>query len=241
MAKNFFGNFPEISYKLDDGKIVFIKDFFRKSKIEQEAVNSIIEYDLYELEDGERPDILATKLYNDARLHWLFFLVNDIENYFDWHKDNETFERYIEKKYKGKIFKFSNTTDIVSAPTDVLDHKFLLGEKVTQGDTFGRIIKVSPIEKTICVEGGDFVANQEITGAVSNKKSTPTSIINHRDGTAYFKNSDGIRTNIQTTGFSGVTFYEDEFDVNEEKRKIKIIQPSIVTSIVNKFEEVMSA
>ena len=34
MAKEFFKNFPEIQYKLDSGKIVTIKDFFRKSSIE---------------------------------------------------------------------------------------------------------------------------------------------------------------------------------------------------------------
>ena len=52
MADKFFQNFPEVSYTLNDGKQVFIKDFFRKSKIEQEAVNSIISYDVFELVDG---------------------------------------------------------------------------------------------------------------------------------------------------------------------------------------------
>ena len=33
MAKEFFKNFPEMQYKLDSGKIITIKDFFRKSSI----------------------------------------------------------------------------------------------------------------------------------------------------------------------------------------------------------------
>ena len=77
MAHKFFKNFPEINYRLSDGKFVSIKDFFRKSKIEQEAVSSIVDSVQYEIQDGERPDILAGKLYGDADLHWLFFLVND--------------------------------------------------------------------------------------------------------------------------------------------------------------------
>ena len=56
MADKFFTNFPEIQYQLSDGKIVYIKDFFRKSKIEQEALNSIVEYNLYTIQDGDRPD-----------------------------------------------------------------------------------------------------------------------------------------------------------------------------------------
>ena len=47
MADKYFSNFPEIQYQLDDGKVVYIKDFFRKSKLEQEAVNAIISYNLY--------------------------------------------------------------------------------------------------------------------------------------------------------------------------------------------------
>ena len=67
MALEFFKNFPEIGYKLSDGRTILIKDFFRKSKIEQEAVNSIIEYSMYELEEGERPDVAATKLYGNPQ------------------------------------------------------------------------------------------------------------------------------------------------------------------------------
>ena len=241
MANKFFKNFPEIAYKQSDGKVIFLKDFFRKSRIEKEAVNEIISYTLYELEDGERPDILAGKLYGDSDLHWLFFLVNDLENYFDWHKDSQTFERYLSKKYQGKALIFTNTTDVVNVATDVLDHKFLLGEKVVQGNTFGRIIKVSPIEKRIVVEGGNFVADQEITGQVSNKKSTPISVIEHRDAISHYINSDGVKSKVESTGFTGVTFYEDEFDKNEEKRKIKIVKPGLVDGLVKRFEEVMSS
>ena len=32
MAQEYFKNFPEMQYTLSDGKIITIKDFFRKSK-----------------------------------------------------------------------------------------------------------------------------------------------------------------------------------------------------------------
>ena len=92
MADKFFSNFPEIQYQLDSGRVRFIKDFFRKSKIEQESVNALIDYSLYTLTDGDRPDTLATKIYGNSNLHWTFFLVNDMENYYDWHKDVNTFD-----------------------------------------------------------------------------------------------------------------------------------------------------
>ena len=234
MATKFFKNFPEITYKLPNNKVVRIKDFFRKSKIEQEAVNSIIDYNTYELTDGERPDIVASKLYGDSNLHWTLFIVNDIENYFDWHKDFGTFERYIDKKYPGQLAIGNQSTDIVSST-----NKFLMGEKVTSLSSEGRVIEVSPLEKRICIEGGNFVANEQITGAVSGNSFTPTSVINHRDGISYYKNSDGLRRNTEASGFTGVSLYEEEFEINESKRFIKYIQPNLITRVVNRFEKVM--
>jgi hypothetical protein len=76
MATQFFKNFPEIQYTLDSGKVITIKDFFRKSKIDTSAVNSIIDYEYYELQEGDRPDVVATNIYGDSDLHWTFFLVN---------------------------------------------------------------------------------------------------------------------------------------------------------------------
>ena len=130
MANQFFKNFPEIQYKIQDSngvdKFVTIKDFFRKSRIEQAAVTNVIDYTYYELEDGERPDVTATKLYGNPDLHWTFFLVNEIENYYDWHRDNNSFEEFIEDKYPGQILTGAATTDIVDATS-----KFALGERLS--------------------------------------------------------------------------------------------------------------
>jgi hypothetical protein len=242
MADKYFTNFPEIEYQLEDGKIVYIKDFFRKSKVEQEAVKAIVEYNLYTIPDGDRPDITATKLYGNANLHWTFFLVNDIENYYDWHKDQQTFERYIDKKYPGQYAIASSSTDIVAAKSNNADvtNKFLLGEKITSVSTEGRVIEVLPEKNRIAIDGGNFVVDEAITGKVSTKSFTPTSVINHKDGVAYYKNGN-LRKNQSSSGYTSVSLYDDEYEKNEAKRKIKIISPSIISNVVRRFEKVMSS
>ena len=239
MASQFFQNFPEIQYQLD-GKVIYIKDFFRKSRIEQDAVNSIIEYNYYELEEGERPDIAATKLYGNGDLHWTFFLVNDFQNYYDWFKDVTSFESYISKKYPGQIAIASQSTDIVARKTSVGDvsNKFLLGEKVTSVSGEGRGILVEPEHNRIAIDGEGFVANETITGKVSTKSFTPTSVIDHKDGVAYYKNGS-LRKNTESSGYTSVTNYDDEYEKNEAKRKIKIISPVIINNVVSRFEKVM--
>jgi hypothetical protein len=236
MANKFFENFPEIQYELSDGRRVFIKDFFRKSRIEQEAVKSIVNYTKYEIQDGERPDVVATKLYGNPDLHWTFFLVNDIDNYYDWHMDNETFEKYINKKYKGYYAIASQTSDILTSTS-----KFLLGEKISSTSSTGRILEVDPTNKRIAIDTKGFVSGEAITGAISSKSFTPTSIIPHYEGIIHYKNSDGIIRNAPASGFSAVTIYDHEYEHNEEKRLIDIIQPGIINQVVRRFEQVMSS
>ena len=115
MAKEFFKNFPEMQYKLDSGKLITIKDFFRKATVDASARDSVIEYTYHELEEGDRPDVLASKLYGNGDLHWTFFLVNELNNYYDWWKDQSTFQKYIEKKLRGHFLIAENSTDIVNA------------------------------------------------------------------------------------------------------------------------------
>ena len=235
MATEFFKNFPKIQYKLNDGRIIYIKDFFRKSKIEQEAVQSIVDYTKYEIQEGERPDIVATKLYGNPDLHWIFFVVNEIENYYDWHMDNQTFQKYLDKKYHGQFLVFDQSTSVVSATS-----KYLLGEKITSTSGLGRIIEVDPTHKRLAVDvEKKFVANEAITGAVSEKSSTPASVVDRLDGVYKYKNSDGVMRNTTDTGFSAVTFRDHEIEENEAKRLIKIVRPELVDGIVRRFEKIM--
>ena len=241
MANEFFKNFPEVQYQLD-GKVVYIKDFFRKSKIDQESVKALIDYTYYELQEGERPDIAADKLYGSSDLHWTFFLVNDFENYYDWFKDATSFESYISKKYPGQIAIASQSTDIVARKTSVGDtsNKFLLGEKVTSVSGEGRVILVEPEHNRIAIDGKGFVANETITGKVSTKSFTPTSVVDHKDGVAYYKNGS-LRKNTESSGYTSVSNYDDEYEKNEAKRKIKIISPGIIQNVVRRFEKVMKS
>lgn len=242
MADKFFTNFPEIQYRMNDGKVIYIKDFFRKSKIEQESVSSIVEYSTFQIPDGDRPDIVATKLYGNPDLHWTFFLVNDFENYYDWHKDSEVFERYIIKKYPGQVAIASQSTDIVSRKTVIGDttNKFLLGEKVTSASGEGRVILVEPAYNRLAINGSGFVANEVITGKVSTKSFTPTAVIDHRDAVSYYKNGS-LKKNQESSGYTSVSLYDDEFEKNEAKRSIKIISPNIIGNVVRRFEKVMKS
>ena len=225
-----------MQYKLDSGKIITIKDFFRKSTITGAAREAVINYTVHELEEGDRPDVLASKLYGNGDLHWTFFLVNDFNNYYDWWKDNQTMERYIREKYSGKYFTASASTDIVSSTS-----KFLVGETITGLNSLGYITAVEPTYNRIAVDVKEgFITPTEATGSSSGKVFTPASIISQQDGVAYYYKDD-IKRNTFASGYQSKSNWEYEYELNEEKRKIKVIKPSMINAVVNQFEKVMKS
>jgi hypothetical protein len=65
-------------------------------------------------------------------------------------------------------------------------------------------------------------------------------VINHKDGVAYYKNGN-LRKNQASSGYTSVGLYDDEYEKNEAKRRIKIISPNIIGNIVRRFEKVMTS
>jgi hypothetical protein len=240
MATQFFKNFPEIQYTLDSGKVITIKDFFRKSKIDTSAVNSIIDYEYYELQEGDRPDVIATNIYGDSDLHWTFFLVNEMNNYYDWWKDNRAFEKYMSHAFGGHFITTHNKSDIVSATG-----KFLLGETVSctrDGTTISaKVTKVEPNFARVGTEGDKFQASEIVTGNISGHSCTVKNGINQTDGTAYYYDLNGNKSNTFVNGMYEKTIYDDEWEKNEEKRKIKYIKPQYIKRVVREFNRVMSS
>ena len=247
MANELFKNFPEVRYTLSNGKIVTIKDFFRKAKLEGTQLNQVIDYTLYELQEGERPDVAASKLYGNGDLHWVFYLVNDFDNYLEWFKSSQEFETYIEKKYEGIYCVAPNSTDLVNYSSGV-SYKFLIGETVTTLDSEGVVTEVDPLHKRLGIKvlKGDFK-----TGALSSAQSvkdtsdnpmsfTPVSTINKRDGVCYYYKGT-LRKNQFENGYTAKSFYEEEYERNEEKRNIKIIKPARLGKVVSEFERVMKS
>ena len=79
-----------------------------------------------------------------------------------------------------------------------------------------------------------------VTGSTSNKTVTPLSIIDARAGVAYYE-KDGVRSTHFVSGSTAKTFYEEEYEKNEEKRRIKIIKPARLGKVVSEFERVMKS
>lgn len=107
----YFENFPQVSYDLDkSGNPLSVTNLFLRYKIIDAFKKQKAVYYDYSVKDGERPDVIAAKYYEDASLDWVVLLTNNIvDPQFDWPLDNKAFTNYLVKKY-GSIASARETT-----------------------------------------------------------------------------------------------------------------------------------
>ena len=106
MKKKYFTNVPDFDYvsRLPDSKYISdyvqTKNLFRRVKMSEEIFGDLTFFKKIIVRDGERPDVIAYRAYNNANLDWLVMLSNNIINYeTEWPMDSVSFNNYLLNKY----------------------------------------------------------------------------------------------------------------------------------------------
>jgi len=154
----YFSTFPKIYY---DGK----------GDGNHKVVTNLL-FDTYDIKEGDSPESIAYKMYNDSNLHWIILLLNDITDRFhQWPKTTPQFNAFISEKYDN--------------PNAVHHYEIT----ATSGDTTKKI--------DIGIDNTDY----------------PTASI--------------------------VTNFEYEESVEDNNRKIRLIDPAHIQQFVKEFRELM--
>ena len=97
----YFDNFPTIVYDSEnEGIYKDVKNLLRRVAIRAKVKSNTLLYDTYDVRNGETPESIAFKLYDDPELHWVIMLVNDItDRYHDWPMTEAQFLQFIQDKY----------------------------------------------------------------------------------------------------------------------------------------------
>jgi len=95
MTEKYFEKFPLIQYAN-----TIAVDITRSAKILDSVYNNPHLYYLYDIKQGERPDSIADRYYNDQYSDWILHLSNKIvDPYYQWYLQNEDFNAFVAKKY----------------------------------------------------------------------------------------------------------------------------------------------
>lgn len=163
--------------------------------------NPKIYYD-YAYQDHDRPEHIALKYYGKETYHWIILLTNNIFDVnFDFPIKNSIFDAYIEDKYKeeGALVEKTGLQYALTTPDPILQYQK----------------KVSMVSSSRTKETYYVISKEEFEtlGSISKLVLTP-------DG-EYVRYEESTR-------FPVVTIYEKENDINESKRKIKILKKEFV-------------
>lgn len=118
----YFSSIPNIKYDFND-KTYIVKDIFRKAAFVMPVVSEAA-LTKYYIRDGETPDYIAYKFYNNSYYHWVILLTNNIINVNEeWPKPESRMFEYVEDKYgSGNATETHHYRIVNSNPAIIVDY-----------------------------------------------------------------------------------------------------------------------
>lgn len=230
----YFKNFPATSYIFGNGtNSVRTENISVYTDIIDDIKDNLDFYQYYDLYD-ERPDQLSFKLYDDVAFYWTFFLMNDHIRRQGWPVNASELQTWI----------YSNFAETVITTRDVLDGTFSVGdtiEGVSSGVT-GVILKRVEDLGQIFIQGTKNFTDGELIEDPNGNTVTVFSAVEEYNAVKHYVDGDGNLVDIDPTQGPGaiytpVTYYDYLVDENEKLRKIKVIKPGTINSVVSAFRQ----
>jgi hypothetical protein len=218
MAK-YFNFFPKTLYSLSnkptsaDSVTNIIARFGFESTLKE---NSNIFYP-YDIQDGDTPETIANKYYGSPERHWVVLLFNDIiDPQYDWPLDQRTIIKYINDKYTANgSANVTSQTGLAWSQSNTKSY-YKVVTRVTNNAT-----------KNTIKEKIELDANTYANVVISNSTKTLQS------GTVI----------VETVSKETETYYDYEVNLNESKRRIRLLRSEIVSQagLLDEFKRVISS
>ena len=207
----YFSNLPLVSITRDGYNAIYRNLLTRISVIPSVLKNPLVYYS-YDLQDGDTPEIIASKIYNSPERHWIVLAMNDIvDPQYDWPLNQQTLINFIDSKYTSNANTTAGQSGLEWAQANT--KKYLKIQ--TRTDNASGLAVVDKIE----IDANTY-ANVVLS---SNTYSL----------------ADGNSIDVDVTKETQ-TYYDYEIEVNESKRNIKILKPEFVATVENEFRKVIS-
>ena len=226
----YFKSFPYTLYTLDDiSTVQVVTDITNRVTLSDEVKTNLGLFDEYDIKDGETPELVADKFYSNPELHWLILHYNEIiDPRFDWPLDTNNLNRQVASKYanvngihhyedangnyaNGNVYLLSSSDFTEFNIDDVITN-------ITNTGTGYITQKNSSSNVRVTVTTGGFISGDRIKNIANTSSSA------------------NITSTVVLSG-TPVTNYTYEDEVNESKRKIKILKTAYVDALVSDFKK----
>lgn len=239
----YFKEFPRFLYDFKYGnetKTSVVVDITRNVRFRKEIFANVAFYDEYDVVDGETPEIIAEKLYGNPEYHWILLVANGKYDYLtDWVQSEQAFLRASLEKYNVKFtatsWAYSGTTVTITKA----NHGLLVSPTTTvkiQGATSSTYAPNGTFTiNAVTANTFSFVVSIAPSGTAGGTVSvTPSGVENYIH---HYENAAGFVVNSNAPGAVAVTNLVDARTKNESRRRIKIVSPQLVNTILKNFKE----
>ena len=97
----YFSQFPVIYYDaVGNSNPKVVTHLLKRVAVHSKAKSVSGLYDTYDVRNGETPEMIAHKYYDDAEYHWVILLVNNItDRYHQWPMNTRQFLAHLAERY----------------------------------------------------------------------------------------------------------------------------------------------
>lgn len=208
----YFNTLPKILTPDQNGNYILMTNLLSRATLVEELQNNPMLFYKYNIQDGDTPEIIAEKYYDDAYKYWIILYSNQImDPIWNWPLPYSQFLDFIDNKYatdanaEGKTpFEYTQTT------------VYAYEKIITTLDGFSG----TKTEKIIPLNLESYNSLVE----TSNTYTLP----------------DGLTCTMSITKRT-VSLYDYEFNLNEGKREIKVMNKNFVNQMEQQLKTVMGA
>lgn len=214
MAK-YFNYFPKTVYSTANNltQSELVTNITSRFGFEQSLKDNSAVFYKYSIQDGDTPEIIASKFYGDPEKHWVVLAYNDIiDPQWDWPLDYNTFIKFVDDKYSA------NGSANVPAQSGIV-------WSMSDNNTYAYYKVITKTSST----GGELVEKVQVD---SNTYKT----IQLSD--TVYTLTNGIVREVVTK--EKQSYYDHEQEVNESKREIKLLKKDFVSEINKEFRRVIN-
>jgi len=97
----YFEQFPVIYYDaVGNGDPKVVTHLLKRVALHSKASETVALFDTYDVRNGETPEMIAHKYYDDAEYHWVILLINNItDRYHQWPMNTRQFLSHLAERY----------------------------------------------------------------------------------------------------------------------------------------------
>lgn len=216
MAK-YFNYFPKTLYTSNNrtSGLDTVTNIISRFGFESSLKNNSAAFYKYDIQEGDTPEIIATKYYDNPERHWIVLMFNDIyDPQWDWPLQYKSFIDYVDKKYSAPEYADTANTSISGLSWAM---------NVNNVQSYVKVITRTNSDNISIVEKLDVDANTYANVAVT----TAT----------YTLQDNSIITQKVTKETK--SYYDYEMELNEEKRSIKLLKPEFIPDVEKEFKKVI--